>query len=546
MKKNSFLEGAAIATIAIIISRIIGLLYVIPLYHLIGDQGGALYSYGYSIYVIFLSLSISGVPLAISKIVSEYTALNQNWTKERVYKLGTQMIFGLSFISFLVLFIFSKELAFLIIGEVKGGNTISDVTFVIRIISTALLIVPFLSVTRGYLQGQKYIKVTSISNVLEQIVRVTIILVGSYLSLKVFNLSIKTTVGISMFAATLGALVAYLYVFSVIKKHKSILKRDVKATEAEDGNNDKFLRNKIVRFALPLVFIDLMKSVKNLVDTFTYVRTLSHLGYPIAKVEQAFGTIVTWASKLNMIVISIVFGITMSLIPSLVSSNILNDKKDINKKINQSMQVLFFITIPMVVGLFFLAQPVWVIFYGYNEFSISIFRLYVFQAITFSFLSLLIDSMQSLNNIKHAMIGLLISFAGKLILNVPFMFLLHNIGIDAYYGSTITNLFTQFIAIGYMLYIFRKQYGVAFKPTIINGLKTMSSVIAMFTVIYIISLVYPVDALNRVDALFQTLFYSIIGAAVYIFISFKNKVIINVFGKRIIDIILVKLRLRKS
>ena len=68
MKKNGFLEGAFIATISVIICKILGLIYVIPFYSIIGEQGGALYSYAYSIYSIFLSLATVGIPTAISKI----------------------------------------------------------------------------------------------------------------------------------------------------------------------------------------------------------------------------------------------------------------------------------------------------------------------------------------------------------------------------------------------------------------------------------------------------------------------------------------------
>ena len=83
MKKSTFMQGAIIATLAIVISKILGIIYVIPFYSLIGEQGGALYGYAYSIYGLFLNLSTAGIPLAISKITSEYSALNQNYLKEK-------------------------------------------------------------------------------------------------------------------------------------------------------------------------------------------------------------------------------------------------------------------------------------------------------------------------------------------------------------------------------------------------------------------------------------------------------------------------------
>ena len=83
-KKNGFIEGALIATISVVVCKILGLIYVIPFYAIIGEQGGALYGYAYSIYSIFLGISQAGIPLAISKIVSEYNTLWYYYTKEKV------------------------------------------------------------------------------------------------------------------------------------------------------------------------------------------------------------------------------------------------------------------------------------------------------------------------------------------------------------------------------------------------------------------------------------------------------------------------------
>ena len=88
MKKDSFLKGTIIASIAIIITKILGVLYVIPFYKIIGEDGGVLYSYAYNIYNLFLNISTAGIPIAISMIISEYLTLGHLEAKERVYSLG--------------------------------------------------------------------------------------------------------------------------------------------------------------------------------------------------------------------------------------------------------------------------------------------------------------------------------------------------------------------------------------------------------------------------------------------------------------------------
>ena len=133
MKKNSFIEGTIIATLAIVFTKVLGMLYVIPFYAIIGTTGSALYSYAYNIYVIFLNISSAGIPVAISKIVSEYDTEKKKEAKVRSLKLGIIIITIISIIAFLVLFIFAKDVVHLIIGNKVGGNSPEDIALVLRV-----------------------------------------------------------------------------------------------------------------------------------------------------------------------------------------------------------------------------------------------------------------------------------------------------------------------------------------------------------------------------------------------------------------------------
>ena len=96
-----------------------------------------------------------------------------------------------SFPLFTVLFFFAPTIAYLIIGDIEGGNSISEITFVIRVISSAIIIVPILSVYRGYFEGHRFFSPPSISQVIEQIIRVIVIIAGSYIALKIFKTDLK-------------------------------------------------------------------------------------------------------------------------------------------------------------------------------------------------------------------------------------------------------------------------------------------------------------------------------------------------------------------
>lgn len=107
MKKNSLLEGTLVAYIIIITTKVLGAIYVIPFYKIIGTSGGVLYSYAYNVYNLFLSLSTSGIPTAVSIIVAEYSAMKLYNDKEKTINLAYKFIGVVSTLAFLLMFFFA-------------------------------------------------------------------------------------------------------------------------------------------------------------------------------------------------------------------------------------------------------------------------------------------------------------------------------------------------------------------------------------------------------------------------------------------------------
>lgn len=541
MKRTGFLAGAAISVIGIVICKVIGLVYVIPFYAIIGTQGGALYSYAYSIYNVFLNLATSGIPVAMSKVVSEYNEMKFYNTKERVFKIGLKVISILCVISFLVLFIFAPEVANMIIGGVEGGNSTEDVAMVIRVISTAVLVVPFLSVSKGYLQGHKIMQVSSIADILEQLARVIVILAGSFLTLKVFNLSLNTAVGVAVFGATVGALVAYFYVFLKIKKAKD-LKRHEKATLAEKKITDKDLIRKIIFYAMPFVVISLLQSVYVLVDVFTVVKGLVGLGYTTAISENVVSVIQTWGSKLNMIVMSISTGIITSLIPTIASAWAVKNIKEVNGKITQALQSLFLVVIPLSVGISFMSQAVWTVFYGYDELNSSIFKLLILSQIPLSICSVMVNTNQTMNNTKATVTALGGSLIFKILLNVPFMHLFSFLGLESYYATISLNILIDTTASIYLLRKVKKETNINYLQTIRTLIKVVMCTLIMILGLSIMNLFIPSYSVNRFGSILYIILYGIVGIAIYFFVAYKSNTISDIVGKDFVNKILSKFK----
>jgi len=516
MKKSGFLEGAFIATFAIIFTKVLGVIYVIPFYSIIGEQGGALYGYSYTIYNFFLSLSTVGFPLAISKLTSEYNTLNMYNEKLRLYKLSRNFIFFFSIICFLICFIFAPQVAYLILGNIENGNSIEDVTFTIRMVSFALLVVPILSVMRGYLQGHKYIKEPSISQVIEQLVRVTVILLGSYLTLKVFNLSLRTTIGVAVFASCVGGLFAYFYLARIISKNKSQLKP--KELNKSEITNKEIIK-KIITYSIPFIIITCANQIYNSTDMILMLRNLPSLGYKGNEVETISSVFTTWGPKINSIVIAIANGLIISLIPHIVSLYVKKDSEGVNKLFNKCLKIVLLIITPLAVFLSINANSIWTIFYGANKYGPSIIRFNLLLTILDSIYIIVNSLLQSLSKYKVLFISVIVGILINLGLDIPMMYLFNTLGLEAYHGA----IFATFIGLSTSVIIpiiyLGKELKFNYKETIKILPKTLIDILIVVIINILLLSILPTESGSRLKEIFNICVLGIVTVPIYLILN---------------------------
>lgn len=534
MKKDTFIKGALISTICVILSKILGIIYVIPFNKIIGSEGGALYGYAYNIYVLFLQLSTVGIPLAISKIVSEYNALEYHDVKRRVYKKAILITSIISIIVVIILNTFAYNIAYLIKGDIVGGNSLEDIAFVIRVSSSAIFFVTLLSNMRGFLQGQKYITNSSISQVIEQFARIIIIVLGSYIFINLFG--VKEAVAIAIFGATVGAIAAIIY---LLIKGKSELKIDNKKyiiKEEEKKITNKYLIKKLVKYTIPFVMISIIVNLYNSIDMFTVIKTLVKLGFNIEDAEYIMSCITTWGAKLNIIVTSISMGLATSLLPNVTDDYTKGNYKAIEDKIIKTVSIILILVIPMVLGLSFLASPVWTIFYGNNELGIKVFTYSIFTALLSGLFTNINVIMQSVNLYKKAYLGLIAGIIFKAIMNIPLIILFNKLGLPAYYGNITATILGYFISIIINLISLKKKFKINF--TVIRKvlLITMLSGLIMYLCLFGLKYLIPITNLNKIKSLLVIIIYSLIGGIIYFTLVLKNKTIKNNFNEEIKNI----------
>ena len=527
MKKSSFLEGTFIATLSIIIVKFLGMLYVIPFYATVGVLGSALYAYAYNIYIIFLDISSAGLPTAISKIINEYNTLGMMDAKIRTYQIGKKLISMISVAVFIIMFIFAREIAFMIIGDIKGGNTISDVAFAIRCISFAVLVVPYMSVARGYLQGHKIINVSSFSQIIEQVVRIVLILLGSYLGIKVFHLSMKTTIGFVLFSAFIGGLCAVFYIVYEINKNKKELGLE-KKYKKDDVTNKEIVK-KIFKYAIPFIIIDIAVSIYNFIDMVLIMHTLNYLKLDAKTIEFSATAISTWSAKVGMIVNSVAMGMSISLIPTIVSAFTLKKWNDVEDKLNEALELILISSVPMVVGISLLAKPIWSIFYGYNINGTIILSTHIFTSLFFNIYVVTSSTLQSLNKFKAVYISTLTGFIINALLDVPLMILFNAMGLKPYLGAILATCIGYFLSVFIALRILKKEHKLKYTKTYKSLGKILVSTTCMILVVLLLKKIIIIDFTSRLYSIIYIGIISVIGALVYLIVSVKIGLLRDVF-----------------
>lgn len=520
LRKTSFLEGAFFATLCIIISKILGVIYVIPFYKVIGEQGGTLYGYAYNIYNVFLTISTAGIPLAISKLTSEYNTLNMHDKKTRMYNLATKAIIFFSITAFLICFIFAPQLSNIIIGELEGGNTIKDVTFVIRLISFALLIIPFLSIERGYLQGHRYIKEPSISQVIEQIVRIAIILLGSYLCVYIFKLPTRHAVGISVFAAALGGISAYIYLNNIVKRNKNQIGLNIIPKTTKD--EDKEIIKKIIFYSIPFIIINLANTLYTSTDMVLVIRTLPKLGFAATDTEFISSVFTTWGVKFNTIITSISTGLIISLIPNMVKDYTEKNMDAVNNNFNKCLKIILLIIAPLSIFLSGMSNSVWNLFYGANEYGQMIIK-YTIIVTIFDCMYMVNNSLlQSLNKPKIIYSSVILGLLTNLILDIPLMNLFYKLNLPAYYGAITATLLGFLVSNGLSIVYLKKELQFNYKETIKTIPRFIISIIILILLILGFNKILPTNSQSKLIQLFNLVITGIVCGSIYLIINFKH------------------------
>ena len=252
-KQNTFFGGAAILAAGILVVKLIGMFYKIPLVNIIGDQGSTDFTNAYNIYSVLLTISTAGLPVAVSKLVSEANAQGRLNQVHKIFRLALMIFLTLGVLSFLVMYFRADWLA-AAMNDTKAAPGI-------KAMAPAVVCVGCLSALRGYSQGHMNMTPTSVSQIIEALCKLVIGLSLAYALTKAGQPPEIAAAG-AITGVTVGTMVALAYMilnFLVARSREPRLSRDVPESAAT-------IIGDILRIAIPVTLGSSMVGIVTVVD----------------------------------------------------------------------------------------------------------------------------------------------------------------------------------------------------------------------------------------------------------------------------------------
>ncbi|MEH6908718.1 putative polysaccharide biosynthesis protein [Neobacillus drentensis] len=534
--QSKLLRGTFILTFGTILSKVIGLIYVIPFYQIVGKYGTQLYSYSYVPYTIFISIATAGVPLAVSKFIAKYNALEEYAVGRKLFKSGLVVMLLTGFAAFLVMYFAAPLLAGL---SHPGKGQMAHVITVIRAVSFALIVVPFMSLIRGYFQGHQSMGPSAVSQVVEQIVRIVFTLAGAYIVLKFLNGTIVSAVSVATFAAFIGAIGGLVVLFWYWFKRKSYLNELLEHDKGTINVSLKDIYKEIFIYAAPFVFVGIANPLFQFIDQITMTRAMMDVGINQKLADTAFGILNFESHKIVIIPVSLATAFSLTLVPSITKAFVENDRKNLNHQLNQTFQVMLYLTLPAAIGLSLLAEPVYTAFYEHDSLGAQVLAAYAPVAILFSLYSVTAAILQGINEQRFTILSLLVGLLLKLALNMPLIKMFETRGAVlatalGYTAAIVINLIVikSFSGYRYLLVWRRSLLIIIFAGLMWAGTEIVYKLLLLF-----------LSPASKGQSVLLILISAGVGAVIYFYLGLKSGLVNRLFGNRV-DQIKQKLRLR--
>lgn len=362
-RTNYIMQGSILAA-ASILSRIIGMLYRLPVTNIITDHGNDYYSAAYEIYNIILLISSYSLPLAVSKLVSAKAALGQYRNAYRIFKGALYMA--------LVVGLAGSAVTYLGAGFFTGSllNT-PESELSLKVLALAVFFLAVMGVLRGFFQGMGSMMPTAVSQVIEQIFNAVVSITAASLLFR-YGVSLDEKAGItdgrsgpiygaagSTLGTSLGALSGLIFLIIVMLMYNRVLQRQMKRDRTGSRESYGTVFKLLVLTIVPVILSTAVYNISGVLDQGLF----KYLMLDVQKMEKSvvevyWGIYVGKYKLLTNVPIAVASALSASTIPALTRARMEGNRKEMRRKTDGAIRMVMFICIPSAFGLTALAEPI--------------------------------------------------------------------------------------------------------------------------------------------------------------------------------------------
>ncbi len=347
-KHSAFVKGAAILAVAGIGVRFVGAAMRILLAAIIGDEGIGLYQMAYPVYSSLLAISTAGIPVAVSKLVSENIALRDFREAARVFRIAMVILSLTGLVIALLLFFGAEIMAERIVKEPRA-------VYPIMAIAPAIFFVTIMSAIRGFFQGQQKMIPTAASQVVEQVGRVAVSLA---LALWLLPVGLEFAAAGAAAGAVGGGILGLFLLVILYFRERPNFQRAMKCQRGHNPALYSQIVKRIFALAIPITFGSLIMPLSTMIDLAVVPRQLQAAGFTAERATALYGQLTGMASSVIYFPNVVTLALSMSLVPAISEAYVLRQSSLIRSRTALAVKLTMLFCLPAAVGLFILAEPI--------------------------------------------------------------------------------------------------------------------------------------------------------------------------------------------
>lgn len=391
-KENLMLKNAFILSFAAILSKVLGAVYQIFLFGTIGEAAGT-YTQGIYIYAMLLAISASGIPIAISKLMSEEIAKGNTGIAHKIFRVAFVIVAVVGLVLSVGLFFAAPFINQYLYPEY-------NLTFVIQALAPALLVVTIMASYRGYFQGQQNMGPTAYSQIFEQLGRIvfsvviTIVIIYTVAQTNLGNIlgPIKEMLPTDIsnmivdaiaFGPFIGALLGFIPILYFYRKRNKVFNKTITYTSRRSRSEARtgYIAKRIIMFAVPVTIAALLPTLIDLADGILIPQVLMDAGVDKIAAKSYFSYFANTAMVLINIITLVASSFAISLVPAISDAKGRKNDEEVKRKTALSIKLVTLISLPAAASMFLLNQPIiGLLFSRANDYS------YILQASVFMIL----------------------------------------------------------------------------------------------------------------------------------------------------------------